>query len=468
MSTDSFDRVREFAALIEEVSGNVVPEGQTPFLARILEEAMARHGLAEPEPYLRSLRDGVLPDEWRRLLPEITVNESFLYRVGEHFEELGRRVLPLLVREGRSPVRIWSAACAQGEEPVTLAMVLAESLGLDGHPWEIVATDVDDRALAAARTAEYGSRAVAGVPEQLRQRWLTRVGKAFRLNRRLRERIDYRPLNLVSDPYDELGAFDVVFLRNVLIYFRPEAQRRVLAGIAGSLSPGGWLFLGHSETLWKLSEAFESVELEGCFAYRRRECATTGVPAKNEPLARRSPLRSRRSTPGPRGARTRPAPHSPKVAPLPALSRVVQPDGPVPPPGATDSRPTVATAVAALRRNALDDARAILEKRLTSDPEDADAHALAGFVGDLEGRVDAAIGSYRAALFLEPSWFQVRLLLAVRLAESGARDRARAELREVLGALDTGRARRVTALDGLPLPDEEGARAQARRALLRL
>src|SRR4029078_12682475 len=129
-------------------------------------------------------------------------------------------------RAGSRHLRIWSAACARGEEPATLAMLLAEEPSLSGWNWTIVATDLDEEALAGARLGLYGERAVAQVPPPLLERWFSRRGKLYELDAGLRSRIDYRRLNLAQAPYAlPLDSFDLVLLRNVLIYFRRPLQR---------------------------------------------------------------------------------------------------------------------------------------------------------------------------------------------------------------------------------------------------
>src|SRR6185295_16795795 len=167
------------------------------------------------------------------------------------------------------------------EEPATLAMLLAEEPSLAGWDWTIVATDIDEESLAGARLGLYGARAVAQVPPPLLERWFVKRGKLFELDAGLRSRIDYQALNLAHAPFSlPCAEFDLILLRNVLIYFRRPLQRRVVSQVAPLLAPEGVLFLGASETLWQIQEELEAVDLGPCFAYRhRREAPVAEKPA---------------------------------------------------------------------------------------------------------------------------------------------------------------------------------------------
>ena len=273
------DAAVELARLVEEVSGNVVPPAHLPFLEQAAAARVRATGHRDLAAYVASLRRGALAGEWSALLPLVTINESYLYRTPQHFAALERVLLPALMaaRADRRRLRLWSAGCARGEEPATLAIVLAETPALAGWDWRILATDVDEVALAAARGGRFGERAVANVPPGHRERHFERQGGEYVLAPALRSRIEYRVLNLVHEPLVAAGGpFDVLFLRNVLIYFRPESQRRVAAAVAQHLAPDGRLFLGPAETLWQLTDALEPVDLGDCFCYRPRE-AGSGV-----------------------------------------------------------------------------------------------------------------------------------------------------------------------------------------------
>jgi chemotaxis protein methyltransferase CheR len=271
--------VAELARLIEVTSGNVIIPGHYPFLATAAARRVRACCLPDLAAYVRALASGALASEWGSLLPLITVNESYFFRTPQHFAALTRDLLdPLLAaRQAAHRLGLWSAGCARGEEPGTLAMLLAEHPALAGWDWRILATDVDEEALAAARRGVYGARAVAQIPLALLARHFTNSGDRFELASTLRKRIDFRTLNLMDDPLVAPGApFDVILLRNVLIYFRPEAQWRVACAVARHLAADGILILGPAETLWQISDELEPVDLGDCFCYRRKGTGDRG------------------------------------------------------------------------------------------------------------------------------------------------------------------------------------------------
>ncbi|MDX2150383.1 MAG: CheR family methyltransferase [Bryobacteraceae bacterium] len=193
-------------------------------------------------------------EELEPLIDAVTVNKTDFFREPAHFELLTRRLVPLLTERfnlgGRRSLRVWSAASSTGEEPYTLAMVLAE---LANPPFEIEATDICYRVLELARRAVYDEGTVAAIPEELRRKYLLRGRPPkeglFRVAPHLRQRVRFRRLNLLADDYQFDHPKDIVLCRNVLIYFERATQFTVLQHIVGTLERGGFLLMGHSESL---------------------------------------------------------------------------------------------------------------------------------------------------------------------------------------------------------------------------
>jgi chemotaxis protein methyltransferase CheR len=460
--------IAELAALIEAVSGNVVPEGHYPFLEEIVEKRAGAAGFRDVAAYVRALARGALSDEWAALLNVVTVKESFFFRGPQQFHALTTTILPDLIAARRDQRRllVWSAGCAHGEEPGTLAIVLSEHAGLASWDWRIVATDVDTAALAAARVGTYGDRAVASVPPELYPRYFERHSDGHRLAARARQRIDYSPLNLIQEPFPIASPrYDFIFLRNVLIYFREDSQRRVLAGLARSLAPDGALFLGPAETMWRLSSAFEPVDLGDCFCYRLRP-EQAGAPAATH--AQGEP-RPRRTTDSHVRART-PAPPVTRCA-RPPSGRGASAGSSEPPPQPTAPPPPLSTAqrlratAHALVGNDLALAGDLIAATIKADPSDPAIRFLEGFHHDIAGNTENAIASYRAALFLDPGLYQVRVLLADALRRAGWDARAHQQYRQALATLDSHGGRELAVLSELPLPDREHTRRRCRHAL---
>lgn len=467
--TGQLAAVSELARLIETASGNVVPPGHLPFLAETAEKRVAATGCGDLPAYVRALAAGQLPGEWAALLPHVTVKESYCFRTPQHFARLAEVVLPrLAARLGPgSALRVWSAGCARGEEPATLAITLAEAPALAARDWLVVGTDVDEEALAAARSGLYSERAVAQVPAPLLARHFARRGTVFELAPTLRRRIEYHAVNLVAEPLQvPHRPFDVVFLRNVLIYFRAESQRRVVAAVARSLAPDGVLFVGPSETLWQLSDELEPEDLGDCFCYRRKAAGGQRPPG----LANRGPVAAGGEATRERGERRPPGGKAParheriRTPPAPRRAADERPRARASEP-AGGTRERVERAARLVAADRLDSAAEALAEALRDDPTNAGAHVLEGLVHDLAGRRERAIASYRAALYLVPDLFQARLLLAEALRSAGNLERAESEYRQVLASLADGRARALDELASLPLPDRAAAAARARRAL---
>jgi chemotaxis protein methyltransferase CheR len=197
--------------------------------------------------------------EMVHLLDVLTTNETQFFREPQHFEFLETRLLPSwrsAADAGSRPraIRAWSAACSTGQEPYSLAMqLLSQCPPEQGWRLDIVATDLSTRALAAAREAVWPIDRAGQIPESYRQEFMLRgvgdqVGR-MRATRALRDSVQFARLNLNDETYDLAGPFDLIFCRNVLIYFSPEGRARVVERLTRYLAPGGLLFVGHAESL---------------------------------------------------------------------------------------------------------------------------------------------------------------------------------------------------------------------------
>ena len=479
MTAPELNPLQQLVGLIRDATGNALPPARHGFLEDLAARRAAARGLPFDD-YVRALAAHLLPDEWERLIPLVTIKESYFFRAPQQFEAIRQQVLPGLVRARAATrqLRFWSAACARGEEPGTLAILLAGEPALAGWSWRIVATDLDEEALAGARTGLYGERAVAQVPPPLLERWFKRRGKLFELDPALRARIDYQPINLARSPFAlPFTQCDLVLMRNVLIYFRRPLQRWVVSQVGQLLAPEGFLFLGASETLWQIQDELEAVDLGPCFAYRHRKPAPE---APTPPTAKRPPRRPvpppapyppaapaeerRWLDPSPRDwSVTRAAAHP--VSAATPVSAAIAPAAVPSPPATAGVRERLEAAARDLAANRVEEASRTLATALAADPSEPAAHALAGFLHDLCGRTGEAVSSYRAALYLDPTLFQVRVLLADCLLRLGDRDRAEHQFREVLTLLASGRERPLTLFGELPLPDRDRAAKRCRQVL---
>jgi chemotaxis methyl-accepting protein methylase len=221
------------------------------------------------------------------LVNRVTVQESGFFRHPDHFAVLADDILPALT----PPVSIWSAGCANGQEAYSLSMVLEEQ-GIDGS---VLATDLSTSALERTAAATYDTREISGLSTLRRRRHLTRHGERWTVNAPLRSRVTTMQHNLLDGIPARVPTCQVVFCRNVLIYFSPEHTVAFLDKLATALPSGAYLFLGAAESMWHVTDRFQAVQLGESFAYRRRgqphhrlrePLAATPVPARSMPRRR--------------------------------------------------------------------------------------------------------------------------------------------------------------------------------------
>ena len=273
---------REFldaaAQLVRRRTGLIFAEARRAAFEAALVRGLRRSTGGEADGYLArlELEPAVLDD----LVAEITVGETYFFREPQQFAVIRDEVIPaLLPPQGRDrPLRIWSAGCASGEEPFTLAIVLRE-LGLNGAA-NIVGTDLSRIALARARQAVYTPWSLRGVPEDVIRSHFVAVGEKFSLVPAVREAVDFRYLNLAEDAYPSLPTgiwgMDLILCRNVLIYFDKDTVVRVARGLLESLGDDGWLLLGSSDPMiGGLVPCDVEVTAAG-LAYRRASAMRTG------------------------------------------------------------------------------------------------------------------------------------------------------------------------------------------------
>lgn len=249
-----------FCKLILDRTGLVLGSDKTYLIESRLTPVTRKHNLAGLEALATVLRQGRDPVLLRDFTDALMTNESFFFRDSKPFEQFRQVVLPRLLasRAHVRQCRIWSAACSTGQEPYSLAMILKEEAAkLAGWRFEIVATDVSQEALTRARDGIYTQFEVQrGLPIQLLIKYFKQEGDKWQIAPEIRALVQYREFNLLDD-LAGLGRFDVVFCRNVLIYFDQATKSSILARISRALSADGLLYLGGAETVLGVSDRFE-------------------------------------------------------------------------------------------------------------------------------------------------------------------------------------------------------------------
>ncbi|WP_157220865.1 CheR family methyltransferase [Flavisphingomonas formosensis] len=269
LSGDELERLSE---LLQHWTGMTFGEKRGYYLERRLRERMRRSGSADPCAYFtRLLADAA---ERQALINAVTINETYFYREDHQLAALSKDILPEIASRRRpgDRIRIWSLPCSTGEEGYSIALWLLDNWPMvDAYHVEIVGSDIDTDALAAAREGRYGQRALARLPDAARQAYFEpEHNHEFRIIEDLRQSVTFTQINLIdSRSVGTAGKFDVIFCRNLLIYFDEPARTAAAANLFDALDPGGYLCLGHSESMARIDPRFTFVRLDDAIVYRR-------------------------------------------------------------------------------------------------------------------------------------------------------------------------------------------------------
>lgn len=397
MTVPSDTEHARLATLLTEAAGLSFYGQRREALAHGVRVRLAAAGCPSVGDYLRHV--GSDQAELQALLDEVTVQETQFFRNPPQIRALRRYVLPEIVRrataDGSRRLRVWSAGCSTGEEPYTVAMLLRELVPPGSSGWDIsvLATDVSSRAVDGARRAVYGARSLRLTEDVDRDRWMVRVPdepSAYAVREEVRELVDVRRHNVVTDdPPCAPGELDLVLCRNVTIYLTREATRALVQRLHGCLRNGGYLFLGHAETLWQVSDDFALVPLGDAFVYRRLDAAT---PERRQVLAERRTANEPWPHPERRTGRARRAP-SPQERLDAARSAVAE--------GSYAHAADLALEVA------------------TAHPLEPAAHYLRGLALATSGADEEAVVSLRKAAYLDPGHALAHFVLAGALERLG-------------------------------------------------
>ncbi len=498
LELQGLERVRD--AVARRIGLQIDPS-RLDLLAQLVAERMEARGWHSSDEYVRALQGAGAHEEIQALAERLTVGETYFFRNENDLRAFVRAVLPSRVaaRRGERRLRILSAGCSSGEEPYTLAMLVRGVPELSAWDVAIRGIDLNPAALLRARTALYGPWALRQTPEGMKARFFQLSGREHRVIDGVRSLVTFEERNLAEpDPvFWSPGAFDVVFCRNVLMYFAPEETRAVVRRIAASLRPGGFLFLGHAETLRGTSTAFHLRHTDGTFYYQLRK---EGGLGPDEPASALDlevpPAAGTEAEPGRdwaeeiRGA-------SERIAALarggegrgeaePAATEAAQPAPEPAEPGAPSARPAdplrFSHALELLKKERFSEALGVLgppdgaEDRdpdqlilravlLTSSGDFAEAEVVCGRILDMDelsaeahyvkallreraGDLDGAADHDHYALYLDPSFAMPRVHLGLMARRAGQTEKACRELTRALALLAAEDASRVLLLGG--------------------
>ena len=394
------------------MAGLVFDVSRRGAISAILFERMDKTGYRSIGSYLGFVESVGGSVERQQLLDAVTIQETHFFRNLPQIEALRQEVLPELIRRTRSsgrPLRIWSAGCSTGEEPYTLAMLLVQLFEEHGPvPVKIIATDVSEAALEVARSGVYSGRTIQLAEPGAVERWFDeRPDGSYSVAQPVRDLVEFRLQNLVTDaPPLSTGEADLIVCRNVTIYFGRDTTTRLVRGFHRLLTMGGFLLLGHAETLWQISEDFNLLPVGEAFVYRKDAVPQNGrrpeLVRPPDPAPARRVMRDVLRVPGLR-------PRRPATPPPPRLA------APAPPAPLED----LAKARDALRAGQYAEAASLAERATAAQPMLVEGYIIEGRALSNQGDDDGAIAALRKAVFLDPAAAHAHFLLATTLARVG-------------------------------------------------
>lgn len=263
------EEYRSFQSFLEQACGIVLGDNKHYLVSSRLNRLMLEQGFSSLQALVNKLQDGSSVALRTQVIEAMTTNETLWFRDTYPYEVLSETILQDYRNQRKTAVKIWSAACSSGQEPYSISMVAEEYAKKNlGFNVEIVATDISQAILKEARMAQYDMLALArGLSEERRRMYFSPVGERWQVNADIRQRVSFRELNLLQS-YAGLGKFDVIFCRNVLIYFSAESKIDILERMAQTLNPRGFLMLGASESIAPYSDRFEMVRSSAGVVYR--------------------------------------------------------------------------------------------------------------------------------------------------------------------------------------------------------
>ncbi len=481
------DSVARLRSVVARRLGLALDDGKTAFVGELLRRRLQALG-GDCETYLARLEGDPGWEEIRALAAELTVGETYFFRNREQFHAFREVVLPQRLRSPSAPrrLRFLSAGCASGEEAFSIAMVVREAVADPSWEVSIRAVDVNRAMLARAERARFSSWALRETPAETQGRWFRQQGPEAVLDETIRTAVRFEERNLAAADAElfQPGAYDAIFCRNVVMYFTPEQARALVARLASSLAPGGFLFLGHAETLRGLSHDFDLLHSHDTFYYQRRGRTTAPwappVPAALSPAVLAPPLaavaagtetwveaisrsadriQALASPPAP-GARAGTAPDAvPATARwdlglalellreerfAEALDRVQA----LPAESALDPDVLLLSAVLFTHQGRLSAAEEVCRRLLAVDGLSSGAHYVLALCREGAGDRHGAADHDQVAVYLDPAFSMPRLHLGLLARRAGDRESARRELGQAAALLEREEPSRLLLFGG--------------------
>ncbi|MCG7872312.1 MAG: methyltransferase domain-containing protein [Candidatus Thiodiazotropha lotti] len=270
ISSADYDAFKDF---LQQACGILLGNGKEYLVSSRLNSVMKEAGIATLGELLKQIKSPIHSRLKVKVIDAMTTNETFWFRDIGHYILLKETILPDLNQQMSGSIRIWSAACSSGQEPYNISMIADEYQAAKGRgrQVQIQATDISSKILDEARAGVYCGLAVErGLTQEQRQRFFNPKGDCLEVKPEIKRRVNFKPMNL-ADSFHPMGRFDVIFCRNVLIYFSNELKKDIVERMADILNPGGYLFLGSTESINQLTNRFEMKVGHGGISYRLKD-----------------------------------------------------------------------------------------------------------------------------------------------------------------------------------------------------
>jgi len=263
---------QDFRKYLENMCGIVLGDNKQYLVTSRLSKLLHEQKLATLGDLLIQLNKDKSRELTNRIVEAMTTNETSWFRDIHPFNTLKERIFPELGKNRRTSIRIWSAACSSGQEPYSISMTVSEfqtsNPGALSSDVQIIATDISPAILSAADKGRYDDMAMArGMSPERKKKFFKETPNFWQVSPAIRSRIQFKPLNLLQN-YSLLGRFDIIFCRNVLIYFSTESKKEILEKMCRCLNPGGYLFLGGSESITGITDKLDMVRTNGGVVYQ--------------------------------------------------------------------------------------------------------------------------------------------------------------------------------------------------------
>jgi chemotaxis protein methyltransferase CheR len=429
---------------ITERSGIGFDERKREQLARIVQTRCEALGVNHAGIYYGLLRAGSEKgNEFNTLMDLLTIQESFFFRHKAQFDALRQVCLPALMQKKglNRRINIWSAGCANGEEVYSIAMIVRDLIPNQPESRVFIkGTDISGRALRSAREGVYSKRAVRGIPPDYLTRYFTREGDRFALGPEIKGMVAFEWVNLAEAPFspDAMTVWDIIFCRNVIIYFTKSHSQRLMTNFYASLAEGGFLFAGSSETMRYLNEDFVPIQMEDAFIYQKPPAGAKSAPPRLPPPLKDSmgcypAVRVKGKKGPPSDQRTRP-PSLPAPAPALTPGNASMKELERPETAPVDARLSLAATLA--DKGETMDAVALIDDIIRQDPLHVKAYFMLAMISRNAGDPEQAAQYLKKVIYLEPDNPLARLHLADIFKETSRREHAAREYVNVIALLE--------------------------------